>query len=395
MLDLDFTDNELNETQAGLLLPKTPDQIPERLDLSGVPESALRSSALDAVLQQNDDLMSRLSVSLRRISFLEDKVKETVAEAEMYQARHDNLRDQILVLKEQAKRLSAKNESLAGEHSRHDQVVNELKEQIRILEVRYAELFQTHRSSRQKAEAEIARAEQIADRYRKYRQKIKLALPKIRNELKAFKIQTAQKDTAIADLRKNLNETTQYIAEQGQNHKRELRELTESYEAKIKANEAEIEMLVEQNKLLGERAKEFDRLQSDRYRLENELVVAKRREQDGRENFESELRELQTQLAKFRGESKQLALELQQVTVSRDETKATSEETRRLNQALTEQVESLQTLWQEQQTKIENLTEQKASLQRLNQELSVASNKQRLEIRELKEKLELERNSGE
>src|SRR6185437_13228630 len=151
-LDLDFTGDFAgggftNENFTLGSLPKTPDQIPDGIDLSALPESALRSNALEAVLQQNEDLMSRLSVSLRRISFLEDKVKEVSTEADMHRSRHDNLKDQVLVLKEQAKRLSAKNEALANEHSRRDQTVEELKEQIRVLEIRYAELFQTHRSS--------------------------------------------------------------------------------------------------------------------------------------------------------------------------------------------------------------------------------------------------------
>ncbi len=384
-LDLDFAGDDFVIDSS---LPKTPDQMPDALDFSALPESALRSNALESVLQQNEDLMSRLSVSLRRISFLEGKVKDVATEAEKHRERHDNLKDQILVLKEQAKRLAAKNEAFTAERARHGQIVDELKEQVRILEVRYAELFQSHRSSRLKVDEELGLAERETNRYRKYRQKIKLAVPNLRRELESLKVHLGQRDATLADLRKNLNETTQYITEQGQIHKRELRELTEAYEAKLKAATFGNQTLAEQNKLLEERVKQFDRVQSERYQLENELVVAKRRESDARENFEIELREMQTQLAKYRNESKQLAVELQSTSTARDEAKSAYENERRLNQKLNEQVESLQALWQEQQTKIESLTEQKASLQRLNQELSVASNKQRLEIRELREKLE-------
>src|SRR6185437_4049080 len=133
--------------------------------------------------------------------------------------------------------------------------------QIRVLEIRYAELFQTHRSSRLKIDDQFAAAERKTNRVQKYRQKIKLALPKLRQQLNSLQVHLAQRDATLGDLRKNLSETTQYITDQGQNHKKELRDLTESYEAKIKAVENENEGLVEQSKLLGELAKEFDRIQ--------------------------------------------------------------------------------------------------------------------------------------
>ena len=382
-LDLNFAETGRDDS-----LPSTPDQLPDSIDFSHLHETAFSSNAMEAVIQQNEDLMSRLSVSLRRISFLEEKVKEAANETEMYRARHENLKDQILVLKDQAKRLAQKNAATASEQARHDQDALELKEQIRILEIRYAELFQINRSAGQKFEDEQARYEQILNRFRKYRRHIKETLPKFRAEFESLKNHKSQQDALIAGLRQNLNETTEYITEQAQNHKHEIRDLTESFEGKIKNLEGENEMLMEQNRVLGERMKEFGRLQTDRYSLENELVVAKRREQESREQFETELSETQTLLGKYRAESKQLAVDLQEKIGQVEELNTQTKNLRDTQQSLAEQIESLQVLWQEKQSKLESLTEQKASLQRLNQELSVTCNKQRVELRELKEKLE-------
>ncbi len=385
-LDLNFTEAEING-RGPVSLPNTPDQLPDPIDLADLPESILQSSAMEAVIQQNEDLMARLTVSLRRISFLEEKVKESTAESQTYKDRHENLKDQILILKEQTKRLTHKNAGVANERARRDQEIAELKEQIRVLEVRYAELFQTNRSAKQKFDDELTSYEKIVNRFRKYRQNIKITLPKFRREFDALKSRLTQQEALVAGLRQNLNETTEYITEQGQNHKREIRDLTESFEAKIKDLNGENEMLMEQNRVLGERLKEFDRLQTDRYRLENELVVANRREQESREQFETELHETQALLGKYRSESKQLAVELQEKISQIEDYKKQNDHLRETQEALNEQVESLQALWSEKQAKVENLTEQKASLQRLNQELSVACNKQRIEIRELNEKL--------
>src|ERR1700688_1060347 len=75
---------------------KTPDQIPDRISHSHLPDSVLRSTAMEAVIQQNDDLLARLSVSLRRINGLEEKLKDSMAEANMHRERHENLKDQLL-----------------------------------------------------------------------------------------------------------------------------------------------------------------------------------------------------------------------------------------------------------------------------------------------------------
>jgi predicted RNase H-like nuclease (RuvC/YqgF family) len=50
----------------------------------------------------------------------------------------------------------------------------------------------------------------------------------------------------------------------------------------------------------------------------------------------------------------------------------------------------LQLLWRDQQNNLEKVTDQKSSLQKLNQELSITINDYRREIRELKERLDSE-----
>jgi len=369
---------------------KTPDQIPDKVATSHLPESILRSTAMEAVIQQNDDLLARLSVSLRRINGLEEKLKDAMTEANMHRERYENLKDQLLVMKEQAKRLAGKNNEATEIRRKDEQSTQDLKEQIRVFEIRYAELFQASRSHRQKLEAETDRYTRFAARHTKYRRNIRRAVAVTREELQMLKDKRAAQEMIISDLRINLSETANYVTEQGQNHKRELRDLTTAYETQVKALDGEIQMLVEQNKTLGLRAGEFDRLQNERYRLENEIVVSKRREDEMRSRYESELNELQVQLGHYRGESIQLAVDL--TTRTEHLTTATQlvEELQIEKKAFVEQTETLQALWRDQQAKIESLTEQKISLQKLNQELSRTVNKQRLELREINEKIEFE-----
>ena len=67
---------------------KTPDQVPERIDLSQVPSQVLKSNVMESLISQNDDLMARLTVSLRRISLLEEKYADAKTEAAKTRSQH-------------------------------------------------------------------------------------------------------------------------------------------------------------------------------------------------------------------------------------------------------------------------------------------------------------------
>ena len=54
--------------EAALMNIPTPNQIPVPLDLSELPDHILRSGAVEALTNQNEDLMARLSVVLRKTS---------------------------------------------------------------------------------------------------------------------------------------------------------------------------------------------------------------------------------------------------------------------------------------------------------------------------------------
>ena len=83
-----------------------PSDMPEPIKHGDFSAGVKRSSAVEALIQQNDDLMSRLSVSLRRIADLEERVQTQALENGKYKSRYENLKDQVLVLKEKAKILT-------------------------------------------------------------------------------------------------------------------------------------------------------------------------------------------------------------------------------------------------------------------------------------------------
>ena len=70
-----------------------PSQLPTALELDQLPDHVLRSGAVEALIQQNDDLMARLRVTLRRISVYEERLHRSESERQEILAEYENFRD--------------------------------------------------------------------------------------------------------------------------------------------------------------------------------------------------------------------------------------------------------------------------------------------------------------
>lgn len=363
---------------------KTPDQLPDRIDFSTIPENVLRSSVIDSLMSQNDDLMSRLTVSLRRIALLEEKVTDARTENAQTKAQYDNLKDQVLVLKEQSRLLVERAHKAEEKTKREDASVNELKEKIQLLEIRYAELYSSSQEAQSKLSYKLTESEHMLARYRKYRKNMRRALIFVREELKQLRVKRSVQDSAIEDFKRNLEETTHYITEQAKEHKNQIANLTTAYETELRNHKGEIEMLYTQNRTLGERSQNLDRVYNEKIKLENDLIIAERKGEEMQIQTAAEISDLQKSLARYRNEAGELALELESKSQELADKAELSARITQEKRALSEQVEALQLLWRDQQNQLEKTMEQKNSLQKLNQEFSMAINEYRREVRELK-----------
>jgi len=369
---------------------KTPDQLPDKVDFTALPENISRSAVVESLINQNDDLMARLNVALRRVSNLEEKISDARTESAQYKAKYENVKDQILILREQSRLLSDRYQQTEEKTKRENRDTDQLKEQIQVLEIRYAELYQTAETRRTRLEQELAIHKRAVKRFQKYRMNLKRAIATAKEELRFLREKKSGFEATLQDLRHNISETTTYISTQAKEHKQQLQSLSEAYETEILQLKNNLAQATETNQTLTARTQEIDRLFGEKVRLENDLVIAQRREEDLRLQTAVEVSDLQKSLGRFRNEAKELALQAEsygaEILSAKNQIAGLTEE----KHNLTEQVETLQLLWRDQQTQMEKLTEQKNALQKLNQELSISINEYRRETRELKEKLESE-----
>ncbi|WP_374030319.1 hypothetical protein [Bdellovibrio bacteriovorus] len=152
-----------------------PDELPRQNDFSHLPKEILKSSTVENLISQNEDLMARLKVTLRRLSLLETENQKFSEEANKARLSQSSVTDQILVWKEkdnlwrqkvdqlerekeiQAEKLRAlteKTQNMATELARHEKYheriktqvkpyISELKEYSRTQDLRLQELEQS------------------------------------------------------------------------------------------------------------------------------------------------------------------------------------------------------------------------------------------------------------
>lgn len=314
-----------------------PNQLPQSMNFRDIPGPALKSSTVESLISQNEDLMARLSVSLRKANQFEEKTGLLERELSVLTSKFETLKEQFLVQQEKDRFTSTRSHQLLEENGA-------LKEQTYKLEKVYSELYV-------QAQAFQRRVQQL-ERYRVRMQKI---APALQQKAKSYdKVEEHRKAFVL------------------------------SYEAKLAEARAQVDNL-------QFKARERDLLYEDKVNLQNELVEEQRMHQNYRaethpllDNLKRENSELRIQLKESLLAEESLRQQLADMSLQFSTLK---EE----NSAFSEQVESLQALWGHKQRELDHLEEKNAGLQKLNQSLSMTLNQQRKEMQSLQTEMDNER----
>ncbi len=325
-----------------------PSQIPKGLDFADIPVSALKSSTLESLISQNEDLMARLSVALRKVNELEEYTSHLEEERKNIRARFDILKDQVLVLQEKDR--SATQRGLHQHEENHTLKIHSEK-----LERHYTDLYQQAQAL-QKRLVFLER----------YRVRVQRASASVQNKARL----AGRFEQELILLKKELSiQHSQMVS---------------AYELKLADAQTEIG-------LLRPKALERDRIYEDLVKAENAKVFAERQFEEYRKENDAAIERLQNESASLRLEVKELLVDREAKIQELNRLESEIPHLHERERALTEQVESLQALWNHKQFELERLEEKNKSLQKLNQSLSATLNGQRKEIHELQTELDKER----
>lgn len=325
-----------------------PSQVPKGLDFNEIPVAALKSSTLESLISQNEDLMARLSVALRKVNELEEHNTQLEDDRKSLKSRFDILKDQILVLQEKDRSATQR-----GLHQHEENTI--LKVHSEKLERHYSDLYKQAQSFQKR----LIRLE-------RYRARVQKAASSVQNKARL----AGRFEQELLVLKKELS--IQHS------------QMVNAYELKLADAQKEIQDL-------RPKAEERDRVYEDFVKAENSKIYAERQ-------FEEYRKESEANVERLQNESASLRIELKELLVDRE---AKIQELSRLgseiphlqehNQALTEQVESLQALWNHKQFELEQQEEKNKALQKLNQSISASLNGQRKEIQEIQAELDKEK----
>ena len=308
-----------------------PDEVPPGLDLSGLPESVLHSGAIETLIGQNEDLMARLKVNIRRCSALERQLIDSERSASDARRINSSLTSQIQILFEKE---------------------SALRERADVAE-----------RARSGALSRLALLEGF------HRRALKWAKPRLKRAARA-EATLHERDAELADARAKLARASARLSEIEGGRARDQALLVESYESKLGEARAEAEKLRSERAYLKERS---DRLDETRKRLseaENASILLDRRRKEAERKLNEEVARIQTETIEYRREAKRLASELASTKDA-----LTKSEAKRLNSAAQaaradDQFESLRAVWEDAQKRCDQLGARNDALARVNQELA-------------------------
>lgn len=340
-----------------------PDELPAPFNASQLPKEILKSSTVENLISQNEDLMTRLKVALRRLALFENENQKLSEEAQRARLSQTAVADQVLIYKE--KDQLWKNKLLQAEKEKEVQ-----KEKATALE-----------SKTRKLEVDV-------ERYRKYHERIKTQVKPYIQALKEYSRALEEKheqlakdhtraEAQLSDLRFQIAEVTKVSRQQIEIHEKKSQELVQFYEQQNEAQAGEIHRLLELNQDLEIKAVKLNKALEKQDALENQVVEILRSKEEIKARLEQDVVRLQDKVSELSRANKRYEIEhadLQELALSRENQVKTLQKEK---QDLCEQLDSLRYMWNAKVEEAEKIKTALQSLERLNVELSQKVNEMR------------------
>ena len=380
-----------------------PTEIPTPPNLDHIPLDILHSATVEMLIQQNEDLSSRLKVNLRRNSQIEQKNLEYEKTIADLLRQKENVLAQIEIVKEKEKIWSSKKE----EQSRQNESLNN---EMQLLELRYNELYTTsqQRSKEQRTEL-VTKAREVSalNQKNEIQQKVR---HRAKEKLRALLLRMAQgynRDQQnirkhessnrmlkkrFEDLQTEFLEKETFFKEQLDSLKNISKkslmdidlQLAEAKEKVITFNSQKelLEQQVEDLNLQLHKEKKnrikISQLSDDLNQIKNENIKVKRDLQLKFENAEKAWSSEKVKHSKTEQDREDLKIQLneQKEVLSTCETKLLS--LAKDNKEISSQLTSTQQLWMDSQTKLEKLELRCQALEKINRQLSKQSQEEKM-----------------
>lgn len=340
-----------------------PDELPKRQDLSHLPKEILKSSTVENLISQNEDLMARLKVSLRRLSLLENENQKLADESNKVRLSQSSVTDQILVWKEKDSLWRQKVDQLEKEKEIHTEKIHALQEKIQAMSADLARHGKYHDSIKNQVKPYISQLKE-------YSRTQDLKLAEIEGTL-------SQRETQLRDLRHQIIEVTKNSRYQIESSEKKTQEMVEFYEEQVQGLTRQVQMLHQAQEELEIKSVKLRTALERQDILENEVVTIRRSKDDMKERLEKELDRQKERIGELTRQNQKLGVEHADLQIRVVEDQQRIEKLEKENFQYMEQLESLRYMWSSKNEENEKLKAAASALERLNIELSQKLNEAR------------------
>lgn len=323
------------------------------------------STAIENLLSQNEDLMARLKVNIRRLNAIEEDNQRLRKQNESLMSRQRNHDDQMMVYKEKDQMWKNKIDALEKEK---DVAVEKMRVFDEIAKKQNAELERFQRYH-----------ERIQNQVKPYIEQLKEFSQTLEERNQDLDRKLIQKETTIRDLRNQILDLTKNSKTQVEFAEKRLIEATSAYETELsqlrELREFHQSILPE----LEAKANRLSKILERNSELEN-LTIELQRKLGEKDELQSAARAKDlAELTALKNELMMIKLEHQDLKhrALADEQEIKTQ--RQQSQQATEQMESLRYMWNAKNEECEKLRSALNALEKLNVDLSTEVNRRRVE----------------
>ncbi len=336
-------------------------------------------AAVDQLVNQNQDLMSRLGIALRRVGILEEDLRSFKENHDLLSKEVENSHDEIERLKLSEERLILTIANLKKNRSEAEKQFAELYTECLNLKNQNSDLFtQLSRYKRYQ--------KRIKENVRPYLNQIKTEVSKLKEEYASTTAQKSRLDIKLNEVQRNLKDSINYIqtqSEEFKNHQNQLIDIHEQASQKLKEENKSLTHSYEEIKNKNtELSSKLERLQEKNIILENKTIVTERAFKEAKEKHLEKEKEFKNAISKLKIEKQKIKTNTE---LSKESLQSYVKELKEKEEEcdeLKKQLEGQKTLFNETIKKLDKITEKESALQRLNRELTLSLQKQRTELQE-------------
>lgn len=340
-----------------------PDEIPALLNRADLPDDLKRSITIEAVLNQNEDLMARLRVTLRRLNEVEKELSRVQIENRSLAEVNKAIANRTSVYQE--RELSWQQERRAYEQGWE---VERQKLTSRVADL--AEECKQIPGLQERLERFKRYQERIKTHVKPYVQQLKNYAEQLNSEAQDLVLLLSEREHQIQELTRQRHDLQNKLEVFQQDQLRTNAELMQQSESDRSLFIEEISRLKDQNAKLEVLAKQVDRVRAREHELEN-IIIAVQRDKENLTNLSAATeRSAREELSQARGKINHLDYQLGET--KRHANMMIEEQTRLQNQnaQLQEQLTSLRLIWGTQSEELQKQKQALAAFEKINAELS-------------------------